>query len=317
MRPCCRRCSWRSSRPPAASVSQEAATAVLGESRLPPHLPPDLADELPEGAGVYLFRAEGGALLYVGKSRNLRSRVLEHFASEHRSAKEAKLTRQVRGVEWIETGGELGALLLESRLVKELAPSANRRLRKPAGLQCVRLEPVGRRARGSHRTARGAGRGRRSRGVRPVPHASATHGARSRARHARRACASRPWVSSAARGRASRCSSAVAAAPASAANPARCTMRGSGSRWSRCASSRGRSRAPIGIRERGVAGEGSVLHVIDQWRHLGTAADEAAVAALLESTSPAPFDPDGYRIVARCLERAAPRDLVMLGGGRA
>ena len=121
---------------------EEAATAVLGESRLPPHLPPDLADDLPEGPGVYLFRGEGGALLYVGKSRNLRSRVLEHFASEHRSGKEAKLTRQVRGVEWVETGGELGALLLESRLVKDLAPSANRRLRKPAGLQCVRLEPV-------------------------------------------------------------------------------------------------------------------------------------------------------------------------------
>jgi DNA polymerase-3 subunit epsilon len=73
----------------------------------------------------------------------------------------------------------------------------------------------------------------------------------------------------------------------------------------------------VGIREPGVAGEGSVLHVIDQWRHLGTAADEAAVAALLERASGAPFDPDSYRIVARCLERTAPRDLVMLGGGRA
>jgi len=48
-----------------------------------------------------------------------------------------------------------------------------------------------------------------------------------------------------------------------------------------------------------------VLHVIDQWRHLGTAADEAAVVVLLERASQAPFDPDGYRIVARCLERTA------------
>ena len=122
---------------------QEAAVAMLGESRLPPQLPPDLADDLPEGPGVYLFRGEGGALLYVGKSRNLRSRVIGHFAGEHRSGKEARLTRLVRAVEWQETGGELGALLLESRLVKELAPSANRRLRRPAALHCVRLVPGG------------------------------------------------------------------------------------------------------------------------------------------------------------------------------
>ena len=119
---------------------QEAVTAALRESRLPPHLPPDLAEDLPEGPGVYLFRGEGGALLYVGKSRNLRSRVIEHFASEHRSSKESKLTRQVRAVEWIETGGELGALLLESRLVKELAPSAQPPPAQAGGTACVRLE---------------------------------------------------------------------------------------------------------------------------------------------------------------------------------
>jgi len=73
---------------------------------------------------------------------------------------------------------------------------------------------------------------------------------------------------------------------------------------------------PIGIRERGAMGEGSVLHVIDQWRHLGTATDDAEVAALTDRAAGAAFDPDGYRIIARCLERLNPRDLVMLGGGR-
>ena len=67
---------------------------------------------MPEGPGVYLFRGEGGTLLYVGKSRNIRSRVFDHFAAEHRSGKESKLTHQVRQVGCIETGGELGALLL-------------------------------------------------------------------------------------------------------------------------------------------------------------------------------------------------------------
>jgi DNA polymerase III subunit epsilon len=295
---------------------EEAATAVLGESRLPPHLPPDLADDLPEGPGVYLFRGEGGALLYVGKSRNLRSRVLEHFASEHRSGKEAKLTRQVRGVEWVETGGELGALLLESRLVKDLAPSANRRLRKPAGLQCVRLEPVA-----------GGLELRIGPFEPPAPDAeSEVYGPFRTERDARRALegkAREVGLCLKAMGlecgegscfalQLGRCRGACVGREPRALHDARLRLALVSLRlkpWPFAGA--------IGIRERGAAGEGSVLHVIDQWRHLGTAADEAAVAALLERGAGAPFDPDGYRIVARCLERVAPRDLVMLGGGRA
>jgi HD-GYP domain-containing protein (c-di-GMP phosphodiesterase class II) len=63
-------------------------------------------------------------------------------------------------------------------------------------------------------------------------------------------------------------------------------------------------------------GEGSVLHVLDQWRHLGTAATDTEVAALLEHGADAPFDPDAYRIIARCLERLHPRELVVLSQGR-
>jgi DNA polymerase-3 subunit epsilon len=62
-----------------------------------------------------------------------------------------------------------------------------------------------------------------------------------------------------------------------------------------------------------LADGGTVLHVIDRWRHLGTAADDAQVAELLERADHGPFDPDGYRIIARCLERTAPREIVMLG----
>ena len=111
------------------TVVHEAITAALRETRLPSQLPPELADDLPESPGVYLFRDEHGALLYVGKGRNIRSRVFEHFAAQHRSGKESKLTRQLQKVEWVETGGELGALLLESQLIKDLAPIGNRRPR--------------------------------------------------------------------------------------------------------------------------------------------------------------------------------------------
>jgi len=294
----------------------EAATAALAESRLPPHLPPGLDEDLPEGPGVYLFRGDGGALLYVGKSRNLRSRVLGHFAGEHRDSKESKLARQVRDVEWIETGGELGALLLESRLVKELAPATNRRLRPATELQCIRLED-----------------GREGLEVRiepllaPGPQDDAElHGPFRTERDARRALEGKAReaglclkVIGLERGAGScfafqlgRCRGACVGREPRALHDVRLRMA--------LASLRLRPwpfPGAVGIRERAPTGEGTVLHVLDRWRHLGTAADEREVAALLARSGEAPFDADAYRILVRCLERAAPRDVVALGSTRA
>ena len=67
-----------------------------------------------------------GSALYVGRSVNLRSRVGAHFAGEHRNGKDARLAQQIRRVEWIETAGELGAQLVEARLIKERQPLHNR-----------------------------------------------------------------------------------------------------------------------------------------------------------------------------------------------
>ena len=106
-----------------------AADAVLAEVLLPPQLPADLADELPESAGVYRFFGEGDALLYVGKSKNLRTRVLSHFAPGKDAKREREMALQVRRIEWEETAGELGALLREARAVKTERPLHNRRLR--------------------------------------------------------------------------------------------------------------------------------------------------------------------------------------------
>ncbi len=116
-----------------------AATAVLGESLVPAHLPQDLADELPEGPGVYRFYGEADALLYVGKSKNLKQRVLAHFGAAARDGREQKLVALLRRVEWQETAGELGALLAEARGVKRDAPLFNRRLRGPLQLWSIRL----------------------------------------------------------------------------------------------------------------------------------------------------------------------------------
>jgi len=112
---------------------------LLQAPRLPPQLDAGLDDELPEGPGVYLLHGEGGALLYVGKAKNIQARVLAHFAAGQRSRRELELSRLVRRVEWIETAGEFGALILETRLIKERRPLLNRRLRASPSLWTIRL----------------------------------------------------------------------------------------------------------------------------------------------------------------------------------
>jgi DNA polymerase III subunit epsilon len=114
-----------------ASVAESdlAAAALSAQNavRLPPHLPEGLADELPEGAGVYRFHGADEALLFVGKGSCLRSAILAHFVNERSGRREQKLREDVRRIEWVETAGELGALLRELNDIKGLEPLYNRR----------------------------------------------------------------------------------------------------------------------------------------------------------------------------------------------
>ena len=94
---------------------------------------------LPNAAGVYLFfgdRAEHDLPLYIGKSVAIRTRVLSHF----REPSEARMMAQVRRIEHIRTAGEIGALLLESRLIKERQPLYNVRLRRSRDLCSWKLQ---------------------------------------------------------------------------------------------------------------------------------------------------------------------------------
>lgn len=107
-----------------------ALSKLLKIPSLPPNVTEDMVRDLPESPGVYLFYGERGETLYVGKSVNIRERVLSHFAGDHGSAKEMALCSRVTSIEARCTAGELSALLLESDLVKELSPVYNRRLKK-------------------------------------------------------------------------------------------------------------------------------------------------------------------------------------------
>ncbi len=112
----------------------DAAKSLISQSSWPSHLDADALDEMPDTPGVYIFYGEKRFTLYVGKSKHLRQRVLSHFSGDHAHGKELSLSMQVRQIEWHETPGEIGALLLEATLVKQLAPSHNVRLRRNKSL---------------------------------------------------------------------------------------------------------------------------------------------------------------------------------------
>jgi DNA polymerase-3 subunit epsilon len=122
-----------------AETLEAALAALLARPSLPEHLDAGILDELPEGPGVYIFYGENEVLLYVGKSKDIRKRVLSHFSADHASTKEMTLARQVRRVEWIPTAGDIGAQLREAELVKRLQPAHNRRLRRNDDLCAWRL----------------------------------------------------------------------------------------------------------------------------------------------------------------------------------
>jgi len=111
---------------PARTLQAAAAQAILGVPKLPEHLPPQLADELPEGPGAYRYFGEDGALLYVGRSHSLRTRVLDQLAAQRPSSRDRKLSDRVRRVDWVATSGDLGAQLLEAEWIKTRRPLFNR-----------------------------------------------------------------------------------------------------------------------------------------------------------------------------------------------
>jgi DNA polymerase-3 subunit epsilon len=107
---------------------------------LPKAIDAVVLNELPDGPGVYTFEDEAGRPLYIGKSINIRKRVLQHFGRDHEDSHEFKIAQHVRHVSAQQTNGELAALLLESRLIKEQQPLYNRKLRRMSKLMLARQE---------------------------------------------------------------------------------------------------------------------------------------------------------------------------------
>jgi DNA polymerase-3 subunit epsilon len=96
---------------------------------LHPLLNLDEIKNLPEECGVYYFHNENGEILFIGKSRNIRNRVLAHLANTE-SKKAQKMRSEIVSVSYEITGSELVALLLESEETKTHKPIYNRTIRK-------------------------------------------------------------------------------------------------------------------------------------------------------------------------------------------
>ena len=88
----------------------------------------DIIEALPSITGVYYMHKADGGIIYIGKSKNIRKRVNQHFTSSNSKSKKMQL--QVTAVTYEDTGNELVALLKESEEIKRNKPVFNRALKR-------------------------------------------------------------------------------------------------------------------------------------------------------------------------------------------
>ncbi|MFW5780551.1 MAG: GIY-YIG nuclease family protein, partial [Bacillota bacterium] len=82
-------------------------------------------NSLPSQSGVYIMLDEFGNILYVGKAKNLKSRVRQYFQSNVNSQKTMVLVSKIKDIQYIVTPSEADALILENNMIKEHRPPYN------------------------------------------------------------------------------------------------------------------------------------------------------------------------------------------------
>ena len=95
-------------------------------------------EEIPTEPGVYLIKDKEEKVIYVGKAKNLRNRVKQHFQTTI-NLKEDKLQELAHRVDWIITRNESEALILEKKLVKQLSPKLNSMLKDDKSHLLIRI----------------------------------------------------------------------------------------------------------------------------------------------------------------------------------
>jgi DNA polymerase III subunit epsilon len=281
-------------------VLEVAARQVSRQPTLPPHLERGAVDAIPDAPGVYLFydseEKSAAPPLYIGKSRAMRSRVLQHFIAG------SSWTPRVRRIEWQRTAGELGALLREAALIKELDPVYNRQLRRPGQLCGFAFD--GRRL----RLARGE-----EIDAETLPFVYGLWRSRAAAMAALRAAADEHRLclqtlgfdvkrqGACLRHQMGRCAGVCAGKENIHVHHARVATALAGLK-----SAAWPHRGPLGVVEHDGGRDATEVHVLDRWCYLGTASCDSEVAELLEERRPR-FDYDHYRILARHLGKRGVR----------
>ncbi len=103
------------------------------------------ATALPETPGIYLFKDPAGVVLYVGKAKNLRSRVSSYFtpAANLPAARGPDITRMIENlvadIDCIQCDSEVDALLRENRLIKDIQPRFNERMKDDKSFPYVQI----------------------------------------------------------------------------------------------------------------------------------------------------------------------------------
>lgn len=107
----------------------KALDVTSKEATLPPHLPAEDITALPETPGVYFFKNEAKKIIYVGKAKNIKKRVLSHLYAK--VSKEIALAQETHHIDFEQTGNELTALLLESHHIIKHYPKYNKVQKRP------------------------------------------------------------------------------------------------------------------------------------------------------------------------------------------
>ena len=283
-----------------ATLPHEQIAAAIKEltakPALPSHLDAALIDDLPTTHGVYLFYDEGELPLYVGKANNLRRRVLSHFSGDHGSSKELEMSQQIHRVTWVETAGELGALLQEAALIKQLQPTYNRQLRQSEEICAWRLVQRGEQWQLRLVQTDDLFFGDEDNLFGPFSSIRKATNALKAIADAHQLCHAVMGLEKVRTGKAcfasqvAKCSGACVGRESTTSHTARMLTALEKLRMRRWPYA-----GPIGIRE------GDALHVVSNWNYLGTARDESAAWALIEHGQTG-FDRDVYQILHRKID---------------
>ncbi|MCO6519071.1 3'-5' exonuclease family protein [Snodgrassella sp.] len=120
-------------------ILYQACKTIMQRPSLPAHLNNDILKNISDDYGVYLIYGDNDLPLYIGKSKQVKTRLLSHFGQDVHNSKEMSLSQQAKKIDVIPCSGELDALLTESAQIKQRQPILNRRLRRQKDLFSFQL----------------------------------------------------------------------------------------------------------------------------------------------------------------------------------